>query len=340
MAKNSFGEVEIFYPPNGMQIQWDRLIEFDLIFMHRPTQEKDLILLRMARLLNIPVWTDYDDWLFRLPDWNPHKDVYHRADVQNVIATMLACSDIVSVSTQALYDQFSKVNDNVHIIPNAYRSDLFPWRQTSSVENMPKRNEIYVWRGSNTHDGDLLSVADAFMNLTKPVHFMGSMSYSISSQMAGNAVSIPAVDPIMYWKSIYRMAPKVWLFPLKDDFFNECKSNIAWIESIHAGAICIAPTEMKEWHCPGVIGYDVDNPESFFEAAEYAMYMNEKEFNAHLEAGWTHIQHLYDIKIINISRHSIFNSIFLSSFMRNKRDVNSPLIGQWALGILKNEIKI
>ncbi len=334
LAKHSEGDVQVYLPPDGTQIKWDRLSEFDIIFMHRPCRPQDLLLLQMARLLNIPVWTDYDDWLFQLPNWNPHKDSYHRADVQNVIATMLACSDIVSVSSSALLNAFKVINDNVFILPNAYRSDLFPFR-TVNAAHMPARKEIFTWRGTNTHEGDLLSVESAFPKLSKPVHFMGSPPFSVVSQMPlDKVVGINAVDPLLYWRNIYQLAPKVWLFPLKNDFFNDCKSNISWIESIHAGAICVAP-DMAEWRHPGVVTYKVDDADSFLEAAESAMAMNESQIQEHVQAGFKEIQSLYDIKVVNAAREAVLNSVFQPSFEANRRDPFNQITGIWALGVLK-----
>lgn len=331
LEKESSGEIEIHQPVDGTQINWDRLAKFDMIFMHRPCRQQDLTLLQMARMLNIPVWSDYDDWLFKLPEWNPHTKIYHQQGLQKIMATLIACSDVVTVSTTALMNQFEKINPRTIIIPNSYRSDLFNYRD----KELKNRNEIFVWRGTNTHDGDVLPMASAFKRLSKKVHFLGGAPYSLTSQMDPNSYQKhDFVDPIIYWKTIHQLAPKVWLFPLKSDFFNECKSNISWIEAIHAGAICVAP-DMPEWKHAGVITYKTDDANSFYDAAEQAMSMSEEEIRKNVASGYEEIKLKYDIKVINEYRSSVFKAIFHPSFEKNMKDPFNHLTGVWALGLMQ-----
>ena len=140
----------------GGTISWVEVGQYDMIFMHRPCRPDDLIIMQIAYNMNIPVWVDYDDWLFEIPSWNPNAQLYNNMAMQSNMAQALACADIVSVSTTELYNQYRAVNPNTVIIPNAYRSDLFKFRK----ENLEERNDFALWRGSNTHDGDLLSAFD------------------------------------------------------------------------------------------------------------------------------------------------------------------------------------
>jgi hypothetical protein len=332
LSKQSNGEIDIYVPGPGQMITWDKLANFDLIFMHRPCRAEDLIILRMARWLNIPVWSDYDDWLFSLPEWNPTAVVYHNSQTQHIMANIIACSDIVSTTTTSLYNKFKKINDNVVIIPNAYRSDLFRFRPNK----LPQRNEIFVWRGSSTHDGDLISVGSSFKDLSKKIHFLGAAPYSIKSDMPeGSYVNSSMMDQFMYWRHISSLSPKVFLFPLADHFFNECKSNIAWIESIHAGAICIAPT-LPEWKHPGVIGYEINNPESFKNAAELAMNLSQKETEEIVSESFEYIKSKFDISVVNQFRKAMVDSICDESFNKNNKDPFNDLTGMWALSVLKD----
>lgn len=332
LAKNSGGDIQIHLPQDGSSIAWDRISEFDCIFMHRPCRPDDMKLLQLARLLNIPVWSDYDDWLFQLPAWNGAAKTYHHPEIQSIMATVIACSDVVTVSTTALYTQFKKITDQVILLPNAYRSDLFSFR----TSQMPDRKEDFVWRGTNTHDGDLLSVQRAFSRLPKKVHLLGSAPYSLTSQMVPEGYEAhEMVDPFLYWRKIHQMAPKVWLFPLDDCFFNECKSNISWIEALHSGAICVAPN-MPEWRHPGVITYTPNDNLSFQNAAETAMEMNPAQLNTTVAEAFTYMKSKFDISVVNELRSSILNSLFHPTFEKNRRDAFNNLTGMWALSVLKS----
>lgn len=332
LAKNSGGDIQIHLPQDGSSIAWDRISEFDCIFMHRPCRPDDMKLLQLAKLLNIPVWSDYDDWLFHLPDWNSAAKTYHHPEIQNIMASVIACSDVVTVSTTALYTQFKKITEQVILLPNAYRSDLFPFR----TPEMPDRKEEFVWRGTNTHDGDLLGVQYAFHDLPKKVNFLGSAPYALTSQMDQEQYEThEMVDPFLYWRKIHGMAPKAWLFPLQNCFFNECKSNISWIEAVHAGALCIAP-DMPEWRHPGVVTYTPNDSDSFLNAAKTVMKMDTSDFNTHVSAAFTYMKNKFDISLVNELRSSILHSLFHPSFQRNRRDAFNNLTGMWALGVLKS----
>jgi len=334
MAKQSEGEIQVDLPIDGTKIYWDRLDKYDLIFMHRPCSDQDLLLLQMARLQNIPVWSDYDDWLFHLPPWNPHRGSYHDPNRQQIIAACIACSDIVTVTTGALVESLSRLNPRVLIVPNAYRSDLFPYSKI-----LPERKSIYVWRGTNTHEGDVLPLSFAFKSLSRPVHFLGGPPYSLTSQMKeGQYQIVPPVNPILYWKNIHEMAPKVWLCPLNDHYFNHCKSNISWIEAMHAGAVCVAP-DLPEWKHSGIATYEVDNAKSFFDTCEQVMAMPENQIKKYVEDGREEIQAKYDIKVVNQIRTTIFESIFHPSFERNKKDPFNQLTGMWHLSQLKKGLE-
>ena len=65
--------------------------------------------------------------------------------------------------------------------------------------------------------------------------------------------------------------PKRAITPLCDTPFNRAKSNISWIESTVAGAVCVAP-DFPEWNRPGIINYGPTRPfkDAVLEALEVA----------------------------------------------------------------------
>lgn len=312
-------------------VYWDSIIGQDLIFLHRPCRPEDCNIIRLARLYNLPVWIDYDDWLFHLPTWNANKATYHNPGIQDCMAMCLATADIVTCSTQALYEKFIKVNKNTIIVPNAYNPSLYPYTRA----DIPRRNGIFVWRGTNTHNGDLRSVGQAFPRLPAPIHFLGSPDESVLESM--DPARFKVIDPqdfMLYFKYVYQLAPKVFVFPLKDVFFNHAKSNIAFIEAIHAGAICVGPN-FHEWKKPGVINYDADNHESFLKACTHAMSLPEDEFNEVYRAGLNTVNEFYNIDLATDIRKEIIKSVFSDHFQRNKRDPFDQLTAMWALSKLK-----
>src|SRR5215469_16055717 len=91
-------------------IAWDTMGRYDMLFLHRPCGEDHLTFMRLARLMNIPTWVEFDDWLFDVPPWNPTVGTYNNPRLQQIIATCLACADLISVTTEPLREMFSRVN--------------------------------------------------------------------------------------------------------------------------------------------------------------------------------------------------------------------------------------
>lgn len=241
---------------------WEYVQKFDLIFMQRACSKEDVMILQLARNQNIPVWVDYDDWLLDVPGWNPAASLYHDPIRQKNIATIIACADLVSTSTKELGRQCAKVNSNVIVIPNAYPKSMFSY----ALKEPGPRNKTVVWRGTNTHDGDILSVYQMWSKIPEHVHFMGSPPWILVNSLDPTKYTLHGhKDPFEYFKTLHEMSPTVLTFPLFDCVFNRCKSNIAWIEAIHAGALCIAP-DWEEWQQPGIINYDSKAPKTFLEA--------------------------------------------------------------------------
>lgn len=332
LAKHSEGEYQIHVHQG--ECFWNTLDQYDLIFLHRPCRPMDQTILQIARNMNVPVWVDYDDWLFQLPMWNPNRASYHNPGIQHVIATCIACADIVTVSTPMLAKEFLPVNQNTVIVPNAYRSDLFTYRKP----DVPERKDLFVWRGTNTHEGDLLSVIDGLKELKSPIQFLGGPSYSVLSQLKRDNFKVTTMaDPILYWKNLYDLRAKVMLFPLYDDFFNHCKSNIAWIEAIHAGSLVVAPENMDQWKHPGVLSYSAHDSGSFADAAQEAMNMSSAQVKPIVADAYDYMRAKYDISVINNIRLDLLSSLFSPSFIRNKRNPYDQLISMWTLSVLKKE---
>lgn len=331
LAKHSGGQIQIHLPPEDQPMAWDRVAEYDLVFMHRPCRPDDLTILQIARNLNIPVWVDYDDWLFHLPEWNPSIHSYHNPGIQATMAHIMACADVISTTTTALYYQLKKLNPHTVIVPNAYRSDLFPYRDINHVGDKP----IFVWRGTATHDGDLLSVAEALPYLPAKLYVLGSLPYTISRKMKPEQYQcIGHQDNLMYWKFIYDLSPQFFINPLDPCFFNQCKSNIAWMEGLHCGALTIAP-ELPEWKRLGAISYLPNNPESFLSAVNDAFNMPLEDRKGLAQAAFKQMKEIYDIECVNTIRKALIESLLSSEFVRNKRSPFDQLTAMWAMSVLK-----
>lgn len=314
LAKHSNDEIKIVYKSADQGLSWVDLMGVDILFLHRPCQQNDVTLMQIAYHCNVPVWIDYDDWLFDLPGWNPHAHVYNSANLQNIVAQCLATADVVSCSTQALYEKFKQVNPNVVLLSNAYRSDLFHYRK----DKLQPRDNVVYWRGSNTHDGDLLSVREGFKGIRGKTYFLGGGSWLLLSGLDPKDYHVAgSQDFLAFNKYIYDLKPKVMVFPLVDCFFNRCKSNIAYIEAMHSGAICVAPN-LPEWRREGVVTFEPHNSDSFRNAVNDALDLTQDHHEEIMEPAFKVMKEFYDITVINEKRKSVV------SLLRKKLNEKSP----------------
>lgn len=314
-------------------IGWPEMLQYDLVFCHRPCRRDDLTIMQIAANCNVPVWVDYDDWLFDLPSWNPNAPIYNDLNTQSIMAHCLAAADLVSCSTAELYNKFRLVNPNVCILPNAYRSDLFVYRE----EKLAPRNPLIYWRGTNTHDADLLSVKEGFQELKGQVIFMGGASWMLLASMKEKTYgTAPIKELFEFNRTIYNIRPKVMIFPLVDCFFNRCKSNIAYMEAMHAGAICVAP-DMPEWKREGVITYAPHDSNSFREAVNQAFSFSEEEHQEILKGAFASMKEKLDISHINRLRQAIVHQLTHPEYKKTEVSPFDQVVALRSLNVLKGK---
>lgn len=237
------------------EFRWNDLSIYDLIMMQRPYTDMALQMALYAKNMGIKIWTDFDDLTLNVPyDSELYENYGNQA--RNSIRNIMTISDAISVTTNFLKQEISDLNQNIHVIPNAFNDRIFRKRPT-----LPKRQKIIAWRGGTTHNADLLAFKDVIVNSIKKYSdwvfpFLGlrPMYYP---QLA-NIRHYGITDPMVYMQNIFNLSPVLLHVPLQDNPFNRSKSNIAFIESAWAGSICLAP-DWDEWrNIPGISKYRTD----------------------------------------------------------------------------------
>ena len=284
-----------------IELHWQRIIEFDLLFMQRPFTNEQASFVQFMKNFNIPVWVDYDDNVLEVPAENKHAFLYND-EVRANIKQILASADAVSVTTPHLKRVFDEHGCNCVVIPNAFNDFIFTKRELPRV---PQKTAL--WRGSDSHIFDLMTVGDEFNILAKEnpdwkYIFMGFFPWYYAE--AKNVMSAPTMDVMLYFNRIRHLSPSVVFTPLADTSFNRCKSNIAWIEAIYAGAICVAPN-FAEWQQKGTILYD--RPANFPAAMHHAMFDVDIR-KANTEA-WDYIQENLLLSKVNNKRVELIQSL-------------------------------
>lgn len=241
----------------GGKRTWAELLGFDILFMQRPAYPEWLKLAEYMKGLGKKIWIDHDDNLFELPPYNRVVDTYNPV-VKKAMLDMMKIADVVTVSTPALQKYFMEnFALETIVIPNALNDILTPM---NTEYNQPKAGERFCWRGSETHQADLMQHAE---QLTDAINkrpntfwdFMGYNPFFVTMHFPPDKWKYYLPEDIMvYTANLKAIKPQVVHVPLIEDGLNQAKSNIAWIEATVAGAVTIAP-DWFEWQKPGVLNY-------------------------------------------------------------------------------------
>ena len=284
-------------------MSWANLVLFDAVFMQRPYQSVALKMSQYCRELNLPIWVDFDDYLLDIPADNRSHALFNNPQTKETIVKILQLANVVTVSTHALKKGFSEANQNIHVIPNAFNTKLFNYRQ-----NKVQTEKTMLWRGSETHSLDLFFYGDEIYSNQQKFTDWNFLYFGWNPWFiphTENRKHIGPTDPVLYFRQVHGLSPRAMHVPLVDSFFNRCKSNIAYIEGSFAGAVCLVP-EWEEWTLPGAITYK--------NAAEYHEKMNlmltEKvNFKKYNALAWEFIMDSLTLEKVNKQRVQILQNL-------------------------------
>lgn len=239
------------------QFNWANTRMADVFCFARNWTEGCVAAMQMCKAQGKFVWTDYDDSFIHCPPSNPNYEQLENCHEN--LWKIMNLADVITVSTEALKEDFVEVHEKVFIIPNAYDDDLF-----GEFPDPPERTKRVLWRGSQTHDEDLIQVCDQLIRVAhSPVAkdwefvFMGYNPLFITARLPKVRV-IPPLDIMKYFATLRVLAPSIMIVPLADNKFNRAKSNIAWLEGTYAGAMTLA-SNLPEFRRQGVLLTEASN---------------------------------------------------------------------------------
>jgi hypothetical protein len=168
---------------------------------------------------------------------------------QDVEASIRA-ADVVTVTTEALREKYAKMNPRTAIAPNAL--DL---RMTRPLTEQTLPVRVVSWRGGDSHIDDLALFHDAILAgawaFEASWKFFGHSPYKLLGLIPElTAISLPFTDLWTHYAQFAAAKPSIVIVPLRKTHFNACKSPIAMIEALWAGAVPLVP-RWSEWLAPG-----------------------------------------------------------------------------------------
>lgn len=292
-----------------MDFSWATCSMTDALFMQRPFNEKHRTKFGVYKLnMRKPVWVDYDDDLFNVPEDNPTYKYYNNTQNRKTLQGILEKADFVTVSTEHLAEQYRKFNKNITVVRNALNTHLL-----GMFDKRLPRNKYMMWRGSETHHRDLLDFAPEIVEVQNSdaakewaFQYIGMNPWYITNNTPhARTFYSEAMDPFIYHDTIYNLAPTCLFVPLHDNVFNRSKSNIAWIEATLAGAICIAP-DWEEWRNPGCLNYKNKNE---FKELMYAVIRGEINVDQKHQESRKSVYRDYDVMVTNKKRRAVISDL-------------------------------
>lgn len=240
-------QIKVSYMGNFHEATWADILPFDVIFVQRPSNQRELEFISLCGTAHKKIWVDYDDLLTDIPQSNP----VHGGAKDNtwIIPSILNASDLVTVSTNTLRSKFIKYNPNTHVVKNAHDDFLFHVEH-KELPNLEAENQKIAWRGSPTHDADLFFWSKTLKQVSEnyPMYTFGRFSefmrmfYNVQRENMFHSMSV-----LDFMHEFYRFNAPITVFPLEDNLFNQAKSNICALETLYAGGICFVPEGFAEF---------------------------------------------------------------------------------------------
>jgi hypothetical protein len=217
------------------QFGWAEASQCDALFFHRPHSQVHYEAMLGCRRMGIPVWCDWDDDLFHVPEGNPAGPLYD-APARARICHMAEMADACTFSTDRLMQVFAKKTVGAQhgrwcVIENAFDPRMFPIPPAA----YRKKPGVVLWRGSATHSRDLdVFRADVEEICARwQVEWVGFKPWWASGRLHAER------SPLRYFDLLQTLSPAVVFTPLELTPFNMSKSDIAALEATAIGAVCV-----------------------------------------------------------------------------------------------------
>ncbi len=177
---------------------------------------------------------DYDDNFLSLESHNPATQFYTEKTLEIFKETM-SIAHAVTVSVEPLVSAYEKINNEVFVLPNSVDEFAF------SFSNNLNKTPTVGWQGGPTHFEDLKLIKSVVNEVQNKYPF----DFVLAGYDPGNFFKkstfrkgIPFSEELTHHKLFQDF--HVGLCPLTDSEFNECKSDIKFLEYSTMGIPTIA----------------------------------------------------------------------------------------------------
>lgn len=231
-------EIEIKVLPIENIMVWDMLAlkEYDVIHFNRLFGYIESVdeLFPMIQSHGVKLVMDIDDY-WDIPDEFPAKKAMLESIGGNMegILNIIRKVDHVTTTTELFKKELLKLNENVTVLPNAIDMSHAMWQE----EYKPNSVVRIAWLGSSQRYHDLLRLKDSIKKLYADPELKGKFTFT---QYGGDEIDneifegegflhLPQLPPFRYGS--YYASVDISLAPLKENIYNQCKSEIKMVEA-------------------------------------------------------------------------------------------------------------
>ena len=288
----------------------------DVFFLQRPDQDSHIAALQLAKSLNMPIVIDFDDNLLKVEWHNPYHQInsLNNVNYKKNVERSLNIADAVIVSTKAMKKDFLKHNKNIYVVNNAFDNYVNTLATNYNIDS-----NVVLWRGSRTHERDFNLLKNEYETIIKDnpdfvFVFWTTKGWGCFEELESKYKNVKmkeAVHTFEYNLHLKNLKPALTTVSLEDTEFNRAKSNIAKLETVANGSLCIS-NNFDEW------GWNSDDlclyktPQEFLEKTTTLLKMirnKDKKLNDMWKTDIDFLQNNYLLSDLNKKRAYILHEV-------------------------------
>ena len=220
----------------SQRVKADFLEQFDVVIFQRPSSERMVKWIEFCNSIGILTVGEIDDNLWVIHEQNPAYKVWNRQRLSGLEQCMRIVQ-MVTTTTQALADYLKPLNSNVAVLPNMLPAEYWQVRQTESSDG----KIVIGWAGSTSHWPDLELIKSVMPQILNEYPKTEFHIAGLNRNPFPEHKRMKVVAPVHGEDFALLLATfNIGLVPLINGMFNDCKSDLKYIEYAMVGLPVIA----------------------------------------------------------------------------------------------------